>query len=89
MAVPRTIPQILLPSLRAEERDFKYTELTASALPYPSAEASNVWHVEVGERTPPFIVPRCCSGAVIKLAAATMAPSHSPFFMALTALWRQ
>lgn len=73
----------------ADERGLMYTALMPSALPYPSAEASNVWQVDVGERTPPFIVSICCSGAIIRLAAATTALSQSPALIAEIAVCRQ
>jgi hypothetical protein len=49
---------------------------------------SKVWQAEVGERNPPFIVPTCCSGDMMRFAPATIAASQSPFLMAVTAWWR-
>ena len=78
MAVPRMIARIGSPSLSAVDNLFTKSALTPSARPYPSALTSNVWQVDVGDKTPPFIVPRCCSGEVIRFAPATIAASHSP-----------
>jgi hypothetical protein len=49
---------------------------------------SNVWQVEVPERTPAFIVLMCCSGDWMRFTPATMAASQSPASRAVQAAWR-
>lgn len=89
IAVARITDRIASPSWIASSSLLRYSAPIPSALPYPSAEESNVWQVDVPESTPAFIVPRCCSGDCIKLAPATTAPSHSPLSSAVHAICRQ
>src|SRR5258706_2284604 len=89
MAAPRITDRIGSPSRMASLSRFRYKAPMPSARPYPSADASKVWQVEVRERTPPFIVAKCCSGDWIRLALATMAPSHSRFSSAVQAICKQ
>ena len=57
---------------------FTYKMPTPSALAYPSADISKVWHVEVPLIMPALTAPMDTSGDCIRLAPPTNAASHSP-----------
>lgn len=87
-AVPRMIERIGSPSATALLNFFRYSAPNPSARPYPSAASSKVWQVPVGDRTPAFMVPSCCSGDWSRFDAATIAASHSPASSAVHAWCR-
>jgi hypothetical protein len=86
VAVPRMTARIGSPSRKAASRRFRTTQLMASDLQYPSALASNVWHLPDAEdavRMAPMSM--FWSGLMYRLAPATMAPSTWPVWMYLQA----
>ena len=81
VAVPRITARIGSPSRMASSSRFKTTAFTASALMYPSALTSNVWHFPDGDAAP-LVAPSSmlCSGLRYILHPATMASVISPVF---------
>lgn len=61
MAVERITALIGSPSANAVDNRLMYNAAMPSPLPNPSADASNVWQVDVGDKMPSLPAPICFS----------------------------
>ena len=66
------------PSLIASDSRLMSNAAIPSPLPKPSADASKVWQVEEGDKTPRFSLPICFSRLVTRLDPPTTAAVQSP-----------
>ena len=78
IAVERITALIGSPLATASDSRLMYKAATPSPLPNPSADASKVWQVDVGDRIPSLSLPRCFSILAIRLDPPITAAVQSP-----------